>query len=225
MKVLIVKHLQSETNHYEQKIQEEGYVCDFVYGYSEATEKLALYDYDCTLLNYVNDDKNIFEFIQLHEQNNNIGGLMILSSGASVENRVKLLNMGADDFVTMPFYFTELNARINAVIRRKKFHTSNKIYFANLVIEFSLRTVLVWNNPVAFTKKEYEILLHLIGNKDKVVSKLALAEYLWGDNTDSMDSFNILSAHIKNLRRKLKEVKAEIEIKNSYGVGYQIIEL
>ncbi len=224
MKILIVGHLQRETDSFEQEFKEAGYVCDFVNASEDATEKLALYEYDCTLFNYV-DDQNIFDFIQLYEQNNNVGGLIILSSGASVDNRVKLLNIGADDFVTIPFYFSELSARINAVIRRRKFQSNNKIYFANLVIELALRTVFVWSNPVILTKKEYEILLHLIGNKDKVIPKLALAEYLWGDDTDNMDSFNILSAHIKNIRRKMKLAKAEIEIKNSYGVGYQIIEL
>jgi DNA-binding response OmpR family regulator len=94
-----------------------------------------------------------------------------------------------------------------------------------MLIEFDKRMVSVWNDRINFTRKEYDIFLHLVANKDKVVSKLELAEYSWGDTTDQMDSFNILSAHIKNIRKKMKEAKAETEIRNSYGVGYQIIEL
>ena len=225
MKVLIVEQLQNESVSFKQEFKERDFVCDFVNDYKEASEKLMLYEYDCTLLNYSKNDPGIFNFLQLHEQNNNLGGLIILSPDTEVENKVKLLNMGADDFVSIPFHFYELNARILAVIRRKKFQTNNKIYFANLIIEFHLHSVCVWNNAIDFTKKEYEILLYLIANKDKVVPKILLAEYLWGDHTDHMDSFNILAAHIKNIRRKLKQAKAEVEIKNIYGIGYQIIEL
>jgi DNA-binding response OmpR family regulator len=225
MKVLIVEHLQSSIKSFEHNFKEAGYVCEFLNGYKAATEKLALYEYDCVLLNYVENNTDIFDFLLQQEQNNHIGGLIVLSANTAVENKVKLLNMGADDFITAPFHFLELIARTTAVIRRKKFQTNHKIYFANLVIEFHLRKVFVWNNTVDLTKKEYEILLYLIGNKDKVVSRLSLAEYLWGDDTGNMDSFNILTAHIKNIRRKMKDAKAEIEIKNSYGVGYQIVEL
>ncbi len=225
MKVLIVEHKQSTIISFEQNFKEAGYVCEYLNGYKAAAEKLALYEYDCVLLNYIENTNDIFDFLLQQEQNNHIGGLIIVSLDTAVENKVKLLNMGADDFITAPFHVSELIARTAAVIRRKKFQTNHKIYFANLMIEFHLRKVFVWNTFVDLTKKEYEILLYLIGNKDKVVSRLQLAEYLWGEDTDQMSSFNILTAHIKNIRRKMKDAKAEIEIKNSYGVGYQIVEL
>jgi DNA-binding response OmpR family regulator len=224
MKVLIIGQEENFINSFEQNFKDAGYLYEFLNGYKQASEKLEIYEYDCILLSYSSND-DIFDFIRLQEENNNIGGVIIISPETTVENKVKLLNMGADDFITIPVHFAELSARINAVIRRKKFQTNNKIHFANLVIDFHLRKVLVWNTSVELTKKEYEILLYLIANKVKVVSRLALAEYLWGDNTDNMDSFNILSAHIKNIRRKMKDAKAEIEIKNIYGIGYQIIEL
>jgi DNA-binding response OmpR family regulator len=225
MKVLIVEQQQNSMNSFERNFKEAGYVCEFLDGYKAASEKLALYEYDCVFLNYIENNDDIFDFLLQQAQNNNIGGLIIFSKETTVENKVKLLNIGADDFITAPIHFSELIARTTAVIRRKKFQANNKIHFANLIIEFHLRKVFVWNNTVDLTKKEYEILLYLIGNKDKVVSRLNLAEYLWGDDTDNMDSFNILTAHIKNIRRKMKDAKAEIEIKNSYGVGYQIVEL
>jgi DNA-binding response OmpR family regulator len=224
MKVLIIGQEENSINSFEQNFKEAGYLYEFLNDYKHAFEKLEIYEYDCILLNFSSND-DIFDFIKLQETNNNISGVIILSAEATVENKVKLLNMGADDFITMPVHFSELSARINAVIRRKKFQTNNKIHFANLVVDFHLRKVLVWNTSVELTKKEYEILLYLIANKIKVVTRIALAEYLWGENTDNMDSFNILSAHIKNIRRKMKEAKAEIEIKNIYGIGYQIIEL
>ncbi len=225
MKVLIIEDLQNGLTRYERNFKDEGYVCDCVNGYVEGAEKISFSEYDCILLNYKKDSIEIVRFLQLLENTNRREGLIVVSSEASTEKKVMLFNLGVDDYVTIPFEFAELDARIKAVTRRKLFQTKNKVYFANLSIELDTRTVLVWSTPINFTRKEYEIFLYLIANKDKVVEKIILAEYLWGNETDYMDSFNILSAHIKNIRKKMKDTKVEAEIKNSYGVGYQIIEL
>jgi DNA-binding response OmpR family regulator len=221
MKILVIEDLQA----LEEVSRQEVYSCEYAKSYQEASEKIWLYQYDCILLYYTKNKAEIFGFLELLEKSNRLEALVVLSPEIAIEDKVKMLNIGADDYITKPFHFAELNARIHAVIRRKKFHTKNKLFFANMLIEFDKRMVSVWNDRINFTRKEYDIFLHLVANKDKVVSKLELAEYSWGDTTDQMDSFNILSAHIKNIRKKMKEAKAETEIRNSYGVGYQIIEL
>jgi len=130
-----------------------------------------------------------------------------------------------DDCLTAPIHPEELKARILAIIRRKKFNARHRIHFANLILDLDQKQVSVWNTAVSLTPKEYEILLYLIMNQKKTVSPAMLSEYLWGEASEEKESNNPLIAHIKNLRKKLKQAKAELEIKNLYAVGYQIVEL
>ena len=134
------------------------------------------------------------------------------------------MGLGADDYLTKPFYFSELNARIKAIIRRKQFKTNRLVHYANLVIEPDQYIVGIDNleSPLSLTKKEYAILTHLINNHKRVITKVSLAEYIWGDYVDEVQSFDFLFSQIRNLRRKLKEAGANVEITNIYGVGYQI---
>jgi DNA-binding response OmpR family regulator len=206
-------------------LEKEGCLVDSCGTYVQASDKLALYDYDCIILNTLLPDGSFLSLLNKLLEDNKTDGVIVISSANSMEERVMALNAGADDFMSSPLHFPELSARINAIIRRKKFNTKSKVYVGNLVIDLHLKTVHAWSTLINLTKKEYEILLYLIANKDKIVSKVTLTEYLWGDNADNIDSFNMLFAHIKNLKKKINATQAEVEIKNIYGVGYQIIEL
>lgn len=225
MKILLA---DNEPQTYQQVVsffEKEGYLYDAVRTCSAASEKVDLYEYDCILLDLNLPDAPGIKLLEQLNHNERTDGIIILSAFSVLEEKLKAFALGADDYLTKPFDLPELHARINAVVRRKKFQTKNKVYFANLVIDIQLKTVFIWDKPINLTKKEYEILLHLIANKNRVISKDTLAEYLWGEHADNVDSYDFLFAHIKNLRKKLKEAKAEIEIKNIYKTGYQIIEL
>lgn len=204
-------------------VQQQDFNLEFTGSEKELREKIYLYEYDCILL--CNEDNRLLKLLQEAENRNMNSGLILLSRNLSLDQKVEALNEGADDFLSIPFHFEELKARILAVIRRKRFNTRKNIHFANLIIDLPQRTVLVWDKPVLLTKKEYEILLYLIMNRHKNVSTVSLCEYLWNEENDDREYYNLLLAHMKNLRKKLRQAKAEAEIKNSYGIGYQIIEL
>jgi DNA-binding response OmpR family regulator len=192
---------------------------------TDASEKIHLYEYDCLLLFTGSNQQEAEELIQEIGQSNRNSGLILLSPEITVAQKVKALNAGADDCLTTPIHPDELKARMLAIIRRKRFNTPHQIRFANIIVDLEQKQVLVWNTPVALTPKEYEILIYLIMNQKKTVSPTMLAEYLWGEESEEKESNNPLIAHIKNLRKKLKQAKAELEIKNIYAVGYQIVEL
>lgn len=192
--------------------------------FSSAFNKIESASFDCILLSPTIEEKNCVQLLKKLTNENRQDGIVVLVNGVSKDVKLNLFSHGADDVLHWPLDKDELNARINAIVRRKKFNTKSKLYFANLVIDFESRRVFVWSNPISLTKKEYEMLLHLVANKNRVVTKEALAGYLWSDYTDKADSFDFLFAHLKNLKRKLKEAKAELVIKNIYGVGYQIEE-
>ena len=149
--------------------------------------------------------------------------IIMLSARGEPNDKIKGLELGADDYLTKPFYFSELNARIKAIVRRKQFKTNKLVRFANLIIDPDQYLVSVNDtNPISLTKKEYAILAHLVSNHKRVITKVALAEYIWGDYVDEAQSFDFLFSQIRNLKRKLKKAKAQVEIHNIYGVGYQI---
>lgn len=205
--------------------QSQNIECEVTKNTEEASEKLSLYQYDCVVLEIDSAESKTFQLLKSCAEENKSEGLIALSNNSTLENKVDILNAGADDFLPIPFQFEELLARIRAVIRRKRFDTRTKLYLGNLVVDLLQNTALAWDKDLNLTKKEYELLLFLIANKTRTLTKTTLSEYLWGDEADNMDSYNLLFAHIKNLRKKLHQSKTELEIKNVYGVGYQIIEL
>lgn len=190
-----------------------------------ASEKAELFSYDCIIIQLDSIEQSVFEWLSLLAEGNRREGIVLVSHKNAVEQKIKAFDMGVDDFIVLPIDAYEFLARVKAIVRRKTFNTKSKLYIGHLVIDTFSRTVKVWDNVLSLTKTEYDILLHLIANKDKVISKMALAEYLWGDEVDQLDSYNVLFAHIKNLRKKILTAKGGIEIQNVYRVGYQIIEI
>ncbi len=208
-----------------QGVQTNDFLFEWAKNREEALEKIALYEYDGLLLEIPDLQHPIMDVLHQAVAAKRSEGLLIVSQNPSISDKINLLDAGADDFLQIPFYPEELYARIRAVIRRKRFQTGQKLYLGNVVVDFLSKQVHVWDKDLNLTKKEYELLLYFISHKGKTLSKTALAEYLWGEEVDNMDSFNLLFAHIKNLRKKLLASHSELEIKNLYGVGYQMIEL
>ncbi len=225
MKVLIVAHNVEEAQRLSEYLKMEHFMCDCATQLKQADEMVALYEYDCILLDVSTEKNEVINWLETFASENKKEGIVLLSTDHDIETKIEAFNLGADDFINMPFHPSELLARIKAVVRRKKFDTNGKLYFGNLMVDVFSYKIWVWNNALHLTKKEYFILIHLIANKNRVVTKTVLAEYLWGEDLDSMNSYNFLFAHIKNLRKKLLEAKAGVDIKNSYGIGYQIIEV
>jgi two-component system response regulator CiaR len=225
MKVLIVEDEKDLRSLLIDFLVREKYSYDAVATYSDASEKVALYDYDCILLDINLPDGSGFKLLDELNEINKSEGVIIISARNSVDDKIKGLNLGADDYLTKPFHLSELNARIQAVIRRKKFDVSRKIFFANIELDLQQLSVRVGKEQVSLTRKEFDILQHLIANKNIVISKNSLLEYIWGDYVDTSLSLDLLSTHLKNLKRKLKLADAKVEIRNVYGVGYQLVEL
>ena len=130
--------------------------------------------------------------------------------------------MGADDYLTKPFHLAELSVRIAAIIRRKQFDGHSQLIAGNICIDTTGKIVTILQQQVDLTIKEYQLLLFLIANKNKVISKNAIAEHLWGDDMDFASNFDFIYAHIKNLRKKIVASGEEDPIKSIYGIGYKM---
>jgi len=225
VKILIVEDEADLLSSLVAFSEKEKYNCDVAKTFAEASDRIALYDYDCILLDINLPDGSGLRLLESLKAVDKSDGVIIISARNSLDDKIRGLTLGADDYLTKPFHLSELNARIQAVIRRKRFDAPYKLVFANLEIDIHQHTVKINDQAVNLTKKEFDILQHLIANKNRVVSKTSLTEYIWGDRIDSMDSFDFLFVHLKNLKKKLKQAGATLEIKNIYGVGYKVNEV
>lgn len=225
MKLLIVEDEPELLESLKEFAEKEGYQTDTAATFSKANELVHLYEYDCILLDIGLPDDSGLRLLGELEKQTKKEGVLVISAKDSLDDKVTGLRLGADDYLTKPFHLSELNARINAIVRRKKFNAVQAIHFGGMTIDPDQRKVVYSGEEFHLTRKEFDLLLHLIANTNRVISKNSLTEYLWGDKVDSMDSFDFLFAHIKNIRKKLTERNIPVEIKSIYGIGYQITEL
>ncbi len=151
-------------------------------------------------------------------------GVLIVSAKDSLQDRVTGLEMGADDYITKPFYMEELNARINALLRRKNFSGHKIIAIDELYVDTVAAEVKWQDTVISLTKKEYELLLYLIINKNRVVSKQSIARHLWGDDYDTVDNYHTVYVHTRNLRNKITALSGYDFVKTVYGMGYKFTE-
>ena len=179
------------------------------------------FEYDCVLLDISLPDGNGLQILKDLRDNHKAEGVIIISAKDSLDDKVAGLNLGADDYLSKPFHLSELSARISAVIRRKKFAGNTVLVFDDLVIDLLAKTINVKNETVELTRKEYELMLYLVSNKNRVISKNAIAESLSGDAAHLYDNFDFIYAHMKNLKRKLAAAGCPDYIKSVYGMGYK----
>jgi len=221
MKLLVIEDEPDMLNSITSYLAKSGYVCEIAATYSEADEKLWLYDYDCILLDISLPDGNGLDLLGEIKEKKSPAGVIIVSAKNSLDDKIAGLNIGADDYLPKPFHLSELQARVNAIIRRKNFAGENDIVLENLVIDLDSKTVKVDEHFLTLTRKEYEMLLFFVSNKKRVVSKTSLAEHIWGDHIDQVDSYDFIYSQIKNLRKKLKEFDSAYNIQAVYGLGYK----
>lgn len=221
MKILIIEDETALQNSMLQFLRQESYICEVAGSEEEADEKIMLYEYDCILLDINLPDGSGLNILKRLKEANKPEGIIIITARDSLDDRVEGLNLGADDYLTKPFHLSELNARVSAVIRRKQFGGNNKLKFHEITVDLPGKAVTVNDRVVELTRKEYDLLIFLLANKNRVVSKNAIAEHLSGDHAEMLDKFDFLYSHMKNLKRKLAEAGSEDYIKTIYGLGYK----
>ncbi len=221
MKVLVIEDEKGLRDEILRYFIQDGDICESAIDLRSALEKIAVYKYDCILLDLSLPDGDGMKLIETLRKIRKDDGLLIISARDSLDDKLIGLNMGADDYLVKPFHLSELKARVAAIVRRKSFQGNNTLDFEEIRIDFQAKHVTVLEQGVALTRKEYELLLYFIANKSKVVSKTAIAEHLWGDQIDSADSFDFIYTHVKNLRKKLLEAGSCDYIHSVYGMGYK----
>lgn len=220
MKILLIEDEPELQKSIKQYFEMEGNVIELASNYTKAQQKIALYDYDCILVDITLPGGSGLDLINEVKNQKSKAGIIIISAKNALDDKIKGLDLGADDYLPKPFHLSELNSRIKALIRRKSFDGNLEIILNEIRISPLERTVFIHDELVLLTSKEYDLLLYFIANKNRVVSKSALAEHLWGDDADRLDNFDFIYNHVKNLRKKLVEKKCEDYLHTIYGIGY-----
>ena len=221
MKLLLIEDEQELANSIQNYLTGNDFICEYASNKKTAIDKISNYEYDCILLDLMLPDGNGFQILKELKRLNKTEGVIIISAKETLETRIEGFNLGADDYLTKPFHLSELLVRVQALIRRKNFNGNNIISYKEIEIDILSKTVKVKKRKVEITKKEIDLLLYLIGNENKVLSKSAIAEHLSGDMADMLDNHDFVYAHIKNLKNKLKDAGSSDYIKTVYGLGYK----
>lgn len=223
MKILVIEDNREFRELLVHSLRSERYVVETAEDYLSACSKVFIYEYDCILLDIMLPDGNGLDLLREASRRGLRLNVIILSAKDSVEDKVAGLQLGADDYLPKPFHLSELHARIRSLLRRVNQQVDNTMQIANLSIDTASYTVSVDGQAIELGRKEYDILMFLINRQGRLVEKQTLAEAVWGDFIDQADNFDFIYAQMKNLRKRLKEAGAQVEIKTVYGFGYKLV--
>ena len=222
MKLLIVEDEYSLRHSMIEFLTSSSYLCESCSNYQDALEKIELYDYDCIILDIMLPGGSGLDLLKNLKQNNKTDGIIIISAKGELGDKINGIEMGADDYLAKPFHLSELAVRVAAIIRRKKIQGKSNLIIGNISIDIQGKRVTIENKELDLTQKEYQLLIYLAINKNRVLSKNAIAQHLWGDDMDFPDNYDFIYAHIKNLRKKIVAAGSEDCIRSIYGEGYKM---
>ncbi len=224
MKILIIEDEPGLQQSIQKNLEHLGYVCEAVGDFKKGMEKIYHYNYDCVVVDIGLPYGNGLEIVKELKEIESKSGIIIISAKNSLEDKLKGLESGSDDYLTKPFHLSELNARIHAIIRRRNFSGSKTIQFQEIKLYTEAQRVTVNDKTVSLTEKEYQLLEYFIANQRWVLTKAAIAMHIWGDEYEQVTNYDFIYSHIKNLRKKLIDAGSEDYIKTVYGTGYRFTD-
>ena len=223
MKILIVEDEPALRELIQRSLEKERYIVEVASNFDTAIEKVEMYDYDCILLDIMLPGGNGLDLLKHLKDLRKKENVIVISAKDSLEDKILGLELGADDYLPKPFHLAELNARVKSVLRRKHRDGEHAITMGNVRLLPDVFQVWVDSSLLELSRKEYDILHYFMNRPGRMVNKNTLAESVWGDHIDQVDNFDFIYAQIKNLRKKLKEKSATIELKSVYGFGYKLV--
>jgi DNA-binding response OmpR family regulator len=224
MKILIIEDEPALQESITKYLEHQGYVCEVVGDFRRGLEKVKLFNYDCVVVDIGLPYGSGLDIVEELKKIESKAGIIIISAKNSLEDKLRGLELGSDDYLTKPFHLSELNARIHAILRRRNFGGNKTIQFNEIMLDPEAQRVTVNDKVVVLTDKEYQLLEYFIANQRRVLTKSAIAEHNWGDEYEQVSNYDFIYTHIKNLRKKLVEAGSDDYIKTVHGTGYRFTD-
>lgn len=221
MKLLLIEDTKELATSIAGYLTGENHLVEVAHTFEEARSRLVLFTYDCIILDMMLPDGNGLNLLKLLRKEGVESSVIIISAQHALDFKVAGLDEGADDYITKPFPLPELHSRIKAVMRRKSPGKSARLEFNEIAVDLQSLECSVNDQPLILTRKEINLLIYLINNQGRVLTRQAIAAHLWGDYTDNLDSVDFVYQHIKNLRKKITDAGGGNYIGTLYGVGYK----
>ena len=221
MNVLIVEDEKSLSHEIEIFLNKQGYNCDVAFNGKSASEKIFVNNYDFILLDIGLPDYSGFDLLKEAREAKRESAFIILTARSETDDKIKGLDLGADDYLGKPFSLMELHARMQAITRRRHGLTTNTIQVGEFVMDINSRTVTCKDQIVNLTRKEFDLLHYLALHKNRVLTRMQLTEHIWGDVMEDDYDSNYIDVHIKNLRKKLGAFAPTDWLETVLGIGYR----
>lgn len=224
MKILIIEDEIELLIAVSNFLVKENYICELAENFRNADEKLSIYEYDIILLDIGLPDGSGLDLLKTIKKYQVKAGVIIISAKNSLDDKINGLDLGADDYMTKPFQLSELNSRIKAVLRRRQFDGNSILNFNEISVDTNSKAISINGVEITLTKKEHDMLMYFIINKNRVLTKEAIAEHLWADNIELADNFDFIYTHLNNIRKKIKMAGGNDYIRTLYGMGYKFTD-
>ncbi|MDR9365809.1 MAG: response regulator transcription factor [Balneolaceae bacterium] len=224
MRALIVEDEPLMADELEEQLLDENFVVDLSDTFRNAKNNIIAEEYDLILLDLSLPDGDGLDLLRFIKRLSDETAVIILTARGEIEDKVTGLELGSDDYLAKPFSMAELRARIHAVLRRKFKINENEILAGKIVLTLDQLGVFYDGKAMDFTETEYKVLRYLMLNKNKTITRISLAEHIWGSKVDDRFSLEFINSHMKNIRQKLSKVQADHHIETVYGVGYKLVE-
>lgn len=222
MRILLVEDEKDLAMEIKGFMESEGEICDLSGSLREASENLAVNPYDFVLLDLGlpdGDGLDLLEEISTYQERTSV---IILTARSEVDDKVKGLQLGADDYLAKPFSLVELKARMQAIVRRKSGWNRDLISIGDFEMDLNSKSISYQKEEIGLTKKEFTLLHFMVINKNRVLNRFQLAEHLWGDHLEDDYQSNYIDVHIKNIRKKLGQFAPTDWLETARGLGYKI---
>lgn len=223
MKLLVIEDEYDILSSIKEFLENENFLVETATTFESGLDKVMNYSYDCIILDIMLPGGTGLELLTELKRKGTDQAVLILSAKDSVDDKVKGLELGADDYLAKPFHFSELLARIKSIIRRRVQEGSQVLKYNNSTLNPDTREVVVNGKMILLNRKEFEILYYFMLRPNRLLEKTTIAETVWGDHADQADNLDFIYSQIKNLRKKLKEAQADFDIQSVYGVGYKLV--